>query len=83
MLYSDILRCLLNVASTAVSGRKHPQHIVEMLQVLRFLQLCICDLYVDKMAHSLWCTKLLYHRPVAALQKAAKLVRCIPARHMI
>lgn len=31
MLYSDILRCLLNLASAAASGRKYPQHIVEML----------------------------------------------------
>lgn len=83
MLYSDILRCLLNLAPTAVSGRKHAQHIVEMLQLFRFLQLCICDLYIAKMTHSLWCTQLLCHRPVAASQKAAKLARCFPARHVI
>lgn len=79
MVYSDILRCLLNLGSTTVSERKHLQHMVEVLQVFRLLQLCICDLYMAKMAHSLWCTELLCHRPVAASQEAAKLVRCIPA----
>lgn len=83
MLYSDILRYLLNLASTTTSVRKHPQHVVEVLQLFRCLQLCTGDLYVDKMAHGLRCTKLLCHRPAAASQKAAKLVRCIPARHMI
>lgn len=82
LITSDILRCLLNLTSTAVSGRKNPQHI-EKLQPFGFPQLCICDLYVHKMAQSLWCTKLLCHRPVATSQKVAKLVRCIPARHII
>lgn len=73
---SDILRCLFNLTSTSVSGRKNPQHI-KVLQPFGLLQLCICDLYMHKVALSLWCTKLLCHRPVA------KLVRCILARHRI
>lgn len=73
---SVISRCLFSLTYPTVSGRKDPQHI-EVIHPFGFLQLCSHDLYMHKTALSLWCVKLLCHRPVA------KLVRCIPARHII